>query len=92
MLRIPWTTLKTNIEVIEEMGQTRSLVSRIREQQAAFLGYNYDEKGRFRTHYHYRRTGRKTRQGENKKAMFVILANKAWQITTQLLVHWAKSH
>ena len=37
MIRIPWTVKKTNIEVMEEAGQTILLINRIGKHQAAFM-------------------------------------------------------
>ena len=45
MLKIPWTAKKTNVEVMEEAGPTRSLVNRIRKQQAMFVGHILRRKG-----------------------------------------------
>ena len=39
MLKVPWTAKRTNVEVMEEAGLTRSLVNRIRKQQATFVGH-----------------------------------------------------
>ena len=39
MLKIPWTAKRTNAEVMEEAGLTRSLVNRKRKQQATFVGH-----------------------------------------------------
>ena len=39
MLKIPWTAKRTNVKVMEEAGPTRSLVNRIRKQQATFVGH-----------------------------------------------------
>ncbi|GFR88765.1 retrovirus-related Pol polyprotein LINE-1 [Elysia marginata] len=38
MLRVPWTTRKTNEEVLKETETTRSLMNRIRRRQAKFVG------------------------------------------------------
>ena len=45
MLKIPWTAKSTNLEVMEEAGLTRSLVNRIRKQQATFVGHILRRKG-----------------------------------------------
>ena len=45
MLKIPWTAKRTNVEVMEEAGLTRSLVNRIRKQQATFVGHILRRKG-----------------------------------------------
>ena len=45
MLKIPWTAKRTNAEVMEEAGLTRSLVNRIRKQQATFVGHILRRKG-----------------------------------------------
>ena len=45
MLKIPWTAKRTNVEVMEEAGLTRSLVNRIRKQQAMFVGHILRRKG-----------------------------------------------
>ena len=45
MLKIPWTAKRTNAEVMEEAGLTRSLVDRIRKQQATFVGHILRRKG-----------------------------------------------
>ena len=45
MLKIPWTAKRTNVEVMEEAGLTRSLVNRIRKQQATFDGHILRRKG-----------------------------------------------
>ena len=45
MLKIPWTTKRTNAEVMEEAGLTRSLVNRIRKQLATFVGHILRRKG-----------------------------------------------
>ncbi|GFO13215.1 RNA-directed DNA polymerase from mobile element jockey [Plakobranchus ocellatus] len=39
MLRIPWTTKKTNERVLNEANKRRSLVRTIRKRQAIFLGH-----------------------------------------------------
>ena len=39
VLRIPWKAIMTNIDVMEEVGQVRSFVNRVRKQQAAFIGH-----------------------------------------------------
>ena len=43
---------KTNIEVTEEAGQTKSFVHRIRKR-AGCLQWSHNEKGRFGTRYYY---------------------------------------
>ena len=45
MLKIPWTAKRTNVEVMDEAGLTRSLVNRIRKQQAAFVRHILRRKG-----------------------------------------------
>ena len=45
MLRIPWTARKTNKEVMEKIGLTRSLVKRTRQRQAKFVGHIMRRKG-----------------------------------------------
>ena len=45
MLKIPWTAKRPNVEVMEEVGLTRSLVNRIRKQQATFVGHILRRKG-----------------------------------------------
>ena len=45
MLKIPWTAKRTNVEVMEEAGLTRSLVNRIRKQQATFVSHILRRKG-----------------------------------------------
>ena len=45
MLKIPWTAKRTNVEVMEEAGLTRSLVNRIKKQQATFVGHILRRKG-----------------------------------------------
>ena len=45
MLKIPWTAKRTNVEAMEEAGLTRSLVNRIRKQQATFVGHILRRKG-----------------------------------------------
>ena len=45
MLKIPWTAKRTNVEVMEEAGLTRSFVNRIRKQQATFVGHILRGKG-----------------------------------------------
>ena len=45
MLKIPWTAKRTNVEVMEEAGLTRSLFNRIRKQQATFVGHILRRKG-----------------------------------------------
>ena len=45
MLKIQWTAKITNVEVMEEAGLTRSLVNRIRKQQATFFGHILRRKG-----------------------------------------------
>ena len=37
--KIPWIAKRTNVEVMEKAGLTRSLVKRIRKQQATFVGH-----------------------------------------------------
>ena len=39
MLKIHWTAKRTNVEVMEEAGLTRSLVNRIRKEQATYVGH-----------------------------------------------------
>ncbi|GFR60265.1 ankyrin-1 [Elysia marginata] len=39
MLRIPWTAIKTNEEVLNETETTRSLINRTRKRQATFVGH-----------------------------------------------------
>ncbi|GFO08614.1 endonuclease-reverse transcriptase [Plakobranchus ocellatus] len=39
MLRIPWTTKKTNERILNEANKRRSLVRTIRKRQATFLGH-----------------------------------------------------
>ena len=45
MLKLPWTAKRTNVEVMQEAGLTRSLVNRIRKQQATFVGHILRRKG-----------------------------------------------
>ena len=45
MLKIAWTAKRTNVEVMEEAGLTRSLVNRIRKQQATFVSHILRRKG-----------------------------------------------
>ena len=45
MLKIPWTAKRTNVEVMEEAGLTRSLFNRLRKQQATFVGHILRRKG-----------------------------------------------
>ena len=45
MLKISWIAKRTNVEVMEEAGLTRSLVNRIRKQQATFVGHMLRRKG-----------------------------------------------
>ena len=42
---MPWTAKRTNVEVMEEAGLTRSLVNRTRKQQAGFVGHILRRKG-----------------------------------------------
>ena len=44
-LKIPWTAKRTNVEVMEEAGLTRSLVNRMRKQQATSVGHILRKKG-----------------------------------------------
>ena len=39
MLRIPWTAKKTNEMVLKEAESNRSLMQKIRKQQATFFGH-----------------------------------------------------
>ena len=55
MLRIPWTAKKTNIEVMEEAGQKRSLINRIKKTTGR-LHWPHNEKGRLGTPYHHGKT------------------------------------
>ena len=45
MVKIPWTAKRTKLEVMEEAGLTRSLVNRIKKQQATFVGHILRRKG-----------------------------------------------
>ena len=45
MLKVPWTAKRTNVEVMEEAGLTRSLVNRNGKQQATFVGCILRRKG-----------------------------------------------
>ena len=45
MLKISWIAKRTNVEVMEGAGLTRSLVNRIRKQQATFVGHMLRRKG-----------------------------------------------
>ena len=45
MLKLPRTAKRTNVEVMQEAGLTRSLVNRIRKQQAMFVGHILRRKG-----------------------------------------------
>ena len=45
MLRIPWTGKKTNEMVLKEAETNRSLVQKIRKQQATFFGHVMRQEG-----------------------------------------------
>ena len=45
MFKIPWTAKRTNVEVMAKAGLTRSLINRIRKQQATFVGHKLRRKG-----------------------------------------------
>ena len=61
MLKIPWTAKRTKIEVMEEAGLTRSLVNRIRKQQATFF-WSHIEKEKIGTPCDHRVNGGETRK------------------------------
>ena len=43
--KISWTVKRTNVEVMEEAGLTKSLLNRIRKQKATFVGHILGRKG-----------------------------------------------
>ena len=66
MLRIPWTAKKTNEMVLKEAETNRSLVQKIRKQQATFFGHVMGREGL----EHFLTTGkldRKRREDKEKK-------------------------
>ena len=61
MLKIPWTANRTNIEVMEEAGLTRSFVNRIRKT-ASYICWSHIEKERIGTPCDHRENGGETRK------------------------------
>ena len=61
MLKIPWTAKRTNVEVMEEAGLTRSLVNRIGKVTAGYVCWSHIEKERIGTPCDHRENGGETR-------------------------------
>ena len=78
MLKIPWTAKRKNVEVMEEAGLTRSLVNRIRKQQATFDGHILRRKGS----EHLVITGKvEGRRGRGRQREQMIDSLAAWMDT-----------
>ena len=63
MLRIPWTAKKTNKMVLKEVETNRSLMQRIRKQQATFFGHIMRREGL----EHFLTTGKLDRKRSKKR-------------------------
>ena len=75
ILRIPWTAKKTNEMVLKEAETNRSLMQKIRKQQATFFGHVMRREGL----EHFFTTGkldRKRSKGRQRKKMLDSL--KSW--------------
>ena len=74
MLKVPWTAKGTNVGV-KEAGLTRSLVNRMRKQQATFVGHILRRKG----FEHHVITGKmEGRRGRGRQREQMIDSLAAW--------------